>query len=68
MFFFIWFLVFGIFGIVIGVRALRNPHLWPFYRFIDKNGDTDIVQVKFRGVLLLALGVVLTILSFQYLV
>ena len=67
MFLFIWFLLLGIFGIVMGIRALKNPHLWPFNRFKDRDGDTDIVQVKFRGVFILALGVVVTILSFQQL-
>lgn len=68
MFSFIWFLVLGIFGLIMGVRALRNPDSWPFYRFKDKNGDTDEINVKFRGIILLALGVVFTILSFQYLI
>lgn len=67
MFFFIWFLLVGIFGIVMGVRALRSPYSWPFNRFRDRHGDTDVVQVKFRGIFILALGVASTILSFQLL-
>lgn len=68
MFFFICFFLIGILALVMGIRALRKPNSWPFHRFVDEHGETDLVKVKFRGIFLLAYGVVFTILSFQQLI
>ncbi|GAK42342.1 hypothetical protein TCA2_4834 [Paenibacillus sp. TCA20] len=68
MFFFIWFFLIGILSLVMGIRALRNPDAWPFDRYVDEDGETDLVNIKIRGICLLAFGAVLTILSFQQLI
>ncbi|MCM3784290.1 hypothetical protein M3231_15000 [Neobacillus mesonae] len=68
MFEFLIYLPIGIFTLIAGVRALKQPDSWPFNRHKDELDDTDIIGIQFRGIILLASGIVFTILSFQFLI
>lgn len=68
MFFFLWFLFLGIFALIFGIKALKRPDSWPFNRHKYELNDTNVIGIQFRGIILLASGVVFTILSFQFLI
>ncbi|MGF6357224.1 hypothetical protein ABIE27_005174 [Paenibacillus sp. 4624] len=68
MFYFIIFLLISIFGFVFGTRALLIPNSWPFNRNKGDLLQSDIVSIKFRGVLLLAISIVMALASIKQLV
>lgn len=67
MFYFIVFLLISILGFVSGIRALLIPNSWPFNRNKDDLLQSDIISIKFRGVLLLAISIVMTLASIKQL-
>ncbi|MDP9700909.1 hypothetical protein J2T16_003822 [Paenibacillus intestini] len=68
MFFFIIFLLISLFGLVFGIRALLIPNSWPFNRNKDELILSDIIRIKFRGIFLLAISIVMALASIKQLV
>lgn len=67
MFYFIVFLLISLIGFVFGTRALIIPDSWPFNRNKDELMQSDIIRIKFRGIFLLAISIVMSLASIKQL-
>lgn len=67
MFYFMIFLFISIMGFIFGIRALRLPDSWPFNRNKSELTQSDIISIKFRGVFLLAISIIMLLASVRQL-
>ena len=67
MFLFIVLLLIGVIGFIFVFMYLTTPDSWPFNPNRRELNKADITMIKIRGIVLIALGIIMTLASIRQL-